>query len=220
MKTILVLNPNSSVAVTETMLRACAALPLPVGHRVDFRTLDQGPPAIESQRDVESVVLPVCDYFQAHPADVFVIGCFSDPGLYLAREELSSPVIGISESALLAAIGLGSRFGILAIKQGSIRRHMRLVNQLGLAGRCAADRSLDLGVAELLDAEISIARIIDVGRCLRDEDGADVLILGCATMGVYRARLEAELGIPVVDPTQAAVMRAASLLSLNYARIT
>jgi Asp/Glu/hydantoin racemase len=47
-----------------------------------------------------------------------------------------------------------------------------------------------------------------------------VLILGCATMGVYRARLEAELGIPVVDPTQAAVMRAASLLSLNYARIT
>jgi Asp/Glu/hydantoin racemase len=71
-----------------------------------------------------------------------------------------------------------------------------------------------------MDAEISIARIIDVGRRLRDEDGADVLILGCATMGVYRARLEAELGIPVVDPTQAAVMRAASLLSLNYARIT
>jgi Asp/Glu/hydantoin racemase len=219
MKTILVLNPNSSESVTERMQSSCAAIGLPAEYRLDFRTLAEGPPAIECQRDVESVVLPVCGYFHANTADLFVIGCFSDPGLYLAREELSVPVIGISESAILAAIGLGARFGILAIKQGSIGRHTRMVNQLGLAGRFAADRPLDLGVAELLNEDLSIARIIDVGRRMRNEDGADVLILGCATMGAYRPVLEAELGIPVVDPTQAAVMRAVTLLSLNYARI-
>jgi Asp/Glu/hydantoin racemase len=219
MKTILVLNPNSSVSVTERMQSGCSTIALPAGYQLDFRTLPEGPPVIECQREVESVVLPVCDYFHANPADACVIGCFSDPGLYLAREELSVPVIGIAEAAVNAAAGLGARFGIIAIKQGSVGRHMRMVRQLGYADRMAADRPLDLGVAELLDEELSLTRIIDVGRRMRDEDGADVLILGCATMGAYRPRLQAELGIPVVDPTQAAVMQAFALLTLDYAGV-
>ena len=44
-----------------------------------------------------------------------------------------------------------------------------------------------------------------VGKKLRDDDGADVLIMGCAGMARYRARLEAAVGLPVIDPTQAAV---------------
>jgi Asp/Glu/hydantoin racemase len=217
MKTVLVLNPNSSISVTQRMQDCCATIAVPAGYHVSFQTLAEGPPAIECQRDVESVVLPVCDYFHAHPADAFVIGCFSDPGLYLAREELAVPVIGIAESAVRAAVGLGACFGIIAIKHGSIGRHMRMVRELGYADRMAADRPLNLGVAELLDEDLSLARIIAVGRRMRDEDGADVLILGCATMGAYRPRLQAELGIPVVDPTQAAVMQALTLLTLNYA---
>ena len=39
-------------------------------------------------------------------------------------------------------------------------------------------------------------------------DGADVLVLGCAGMARYRAPLAAALGMPVVDPTQAAVTMA------------
>ena len=36
----------------------------------------------------------------------------------------------------------------------------------------------------------------------------DVIVMGCAGMARYRARLEAELGIPVVEPTQAATAMA------------
>lgn len=219
MKTILIVNPNSSEAVTERMKSACGTILLPSDQSAIFRTLPAGPAGIETQRDVESVVLPLCDYFHANPADAFVIGCFSDPGLYLAREELAAPVVGIAESSIMAAMGLGERFGILAIKTGSIGRHTRMIRQLGACDRLAADRPLNLGVADLLDEEASIARLIDVGRQLRDQDCADVLILGCATMGVHRARLEAELDLPVVDPAQAALMRASTLLSLNYARV-
>ena len=50
------------------------------------------------------------------------------------------------------------------------------------------------------------------GRALRDEDEADVLVLGCAGMARYRERLEDALGIPVVDPVQAAVGMAISVL--------
>ena len=46
----------------------------------------------------------------------------------------------------------------------------------------------------------------DVGlQTLALRDGADVIVMGCAGMARHRANLEAELGIPVIDPTQAAV---------------
>jgi allantoin racemase len=215
-KTILILNPNSSVAVTERMKEACAGIDLHPDHRTSFHTLTGTPEGIESQRDVESVVIPTCEFLLSHGADAYVIGCFSDPGLALCREELRVPVIGIAEAAYQEASLIGKRFGVVSIGAGSIARHARAVEALGLGPRLAGDRSLDLGVLELLDAERSIARIIEVGRQLRDIDGADVLVLGCATMGVYRWRIEDALTVPVVDPTQAGVLRASALLSFGY----
>ena len=43
---------------------------------------------------------------------------------------------------------------------------------------------------------------------MRDQDQADVIILGCAGMARHRAGLEAELGLPVVEPCQAATAMA------------
>ena len=52
---------------------------------------------------------------------------------------------------------------------------------------------------------------------LRDTDGADVVIMGCAGMARYRKPLQDELGIPVVEPTQAAVAMAIGRVRLNWA---
>jgi Asp/Glu/hydantoin racemase len=46
-------------------------------------------------------------------------------------------------------------------------------------------------------------------RQLVHEDGANVLLMGCAGMADLRARLEAAVGVPVVDPCQAAARAAA-----------
>ena len=219
MKTILVLNPNSTQSVTEKMATACTGIDLHPNHRTSFHTLAGAPEVIESQRDVESVVIPTCDFLLAHPADAYVIGCFSDPGLALCREEIRVPVVGIAEAAYREAIMVGKRFGVVSIKAGSMARHARAIEALELTPRLAGDRALDLGVLELLDERRSIARIIEVGTELRDRDGADVLILGCATMGPYRPHVEAALGLAVVDPTQAGVMRASTLLSLAYRNV-
>jgi allantoin racemase len=219
MTRILVLNPNSSVDVTASMDATLDIIRLPGGPKIVCETLAEGPPGIETQEHVESVVLPLVRHLEASSADAYVIGCFSDPGLALAREKLPGrPVLGISESAFHMAIGLGQRFGVLAIKSGSIPRHLRYVRSLGLGERLAGDRPLEIGVVELLDAQRVIERIIEVGKELRDRDGADVLILGCASMGGYRREVEERLGLPVVDPTQAAVVRAIGLLALGYRR--
>ncbi len=220
MTRILVLNPNSTVDVTKSMDAALDVLRTRGAPEIVCHTLIGTPAGIETQEDVESVVLPTLRHFRENPADAYVIGCFSDPGLAVCREALKGPVVGIAESAYLAAAGLAERFGVLSIKQGSIARHLRQIRMLGLESKLAADRALDMGVLELADRNRSIARIVEVGKELRDRDGAGVLLLGCASMGIYRSEIERALDMPVVDPTQSAVMRAESLLRLGYTKVT
>jgi Asp/Glu/hydantoin racemase len=110
------------------------------------------------------------------------------------------------------ALGFGHRFGIISILSISIPRHRRYVYQLGLEDHLAGDRAIECGVGEL-DSPGVIDRVITAGRQLRDLDGALSLVLGCAGMGRWRARVEEALGMPVIDPTRAAVARAIDLLT-------
>lgn len=205
---ILVINPNSTQAVTDGIAQAVAGLAVPGGPRIDCMTLAEGPPGIESQQHVDGVVGPLCALIKRESADAYVIACYSDPGLHSAREVTDKPVLGISECGLLTACTLGERFGVVSILPGSIPRHLRAVRQMGLWDRMAGDRALGLGVVELADRARVFDRMVAVARDLRDQDGANVLVLGCAGMAYLRADLERETGIPVVDPTQAAASMA------------
>lgn len=216
---ISVLNPNSSLDTTQAMRTGSMDVVARLTVDVSFDTLADTPAAIETQADVEQVVLPVLAHFRERDADAYVIGCFSDPGLHLCRAELSRPVVGIAEAAYAEAVGLGLRFGVISIVHASIARHRRQIRAYGYESFLAGDRSLDLGVAALADADHSIERLVDLGSTLRDRDGAEALILGCASMGIYRPKIEAELGLPVVDPVQAAIVRAHGLLALRYPQV-
>jgi Asp/Glu/hydantoin racemase len=105
---------------------------------------------------------------------------------------------------MLTAMTKGSRFGVISILEQSIPRHVRYIRELGLGARCAGDRAIGLGINELGDGERTFDRVRDVAQRLRDDDGADVLILGCAGLADHRLGLEAAVGLPVVEPTQAA----------------
>lgn len=216
MPRILVINPNSSQEVTRSMDGALETLRFPGGPRIESVTLSEGPPGIETQRHIESVVLPLAELIARETADAYVVACFSDPGLPLARETTDKPVFGIAESAFLTALGFGPRFGIVAILDRSIPRHIRYLRSLGLLDRLAADLAINTGVAGLSDETSSLARIVDVGQRLRDEHGASCIVLGCAGMARYRPELEQRLGLAVIDPTQAAVARAIAFTALSY----
>jgi allantoin racemase len=90
----------------------------------------------------------------------------------------------------------------------SIARHRRYLLQMGLMDRLAGERPLEMSVAETASGEETLERMVDVGRQLKEEDGAEALVMGCAGMARHRAPLEEALGIPVIDPTQAAVTMA------------
>lgn len=214
---IVVINPNSTQAVTDGIDRALDPLRFADGPQIECRTLAEGPPGVESQRHVDGVIGPLCKMIESedNAADAFVIACFSDPGLHSAREISKHPVFGISECAILSALSLGERFGIIAILPASVSRHQRYIRQMGLESRFAADLPIGVGVTDLKGDEVE-ERMAGVGGQLIDEHGADVLILGCAGMADYRSRLEARLGVPVIDPSQAATAQAIAAVRLGY----
>ena len=85
-----------------------------------------------------------------------------------------------------------------------------------VADRMAGARAIGLGVTELTNESITFARMAEVAAELRDEDGADVLIMGCAGMARYRDRLQRHVGLPVVEPSQAAVSMAIGRTRLGW----
>jgi Asp/Glu/hydantoin racemase len=213
---ILVINPNSNETVTQGLRDALAPLAFAEGPQIVCETLAEGPLGIETQEHVESVALPLRRRVEAAADfDAFVIACYSDPGIHVAREGTGKPVFGIAECGVLTALARADRFGVIAIKSRSIPRHIRYLRQMGLMERLAGERALEMSVAESASGEGTLARMIEIGRQLKELDGANAIVMGCAGMARHRRPLEDALGIPVIDPTQAAVAMALGAVAIR-----
>jgi len=216
--TIFVINPNSLRAVTDDIDAALTPLRRRDGPDLVCLTLAEGPPGIQTQRDVEAAIPPLMRTVaeRASAASGFVVACFSDPGLAALREITPKPVVGIGEAGMLTALTLGQCVGVIAILGVSIPRHLRYYGAMGISSRIAGELPIGLGVAELADRQRTLSRMIEVGRELRDARGADVLVVGCAGMAVLRSELQRAVGVPVVDPCQAAVANAIGRVQLDW----
>jgi len=216
--TIYVINPNSTERVTREIEAAIAPLRMAGGPPITCLTLAEGPPGIQSQRDADGLIPALLRRAAGleDGAAAFVVACFSDPGMHALREQSERPVLGIAEAGVLTALTLGPRFGIIAMLQNSIPRHLRYLGAMGVMGRFAGDLPVNLTIAEMADDALTLGRMVAVGRSLRDTHHADVLVMGCAGMARFREPLERELGIPVVEPTQAAVTMAIGRVQLGW----
>ena len=217
-RALIVLNPNSSERVTAGIDRAVEPLRA-WGTPIRCLTLPEGPSGIETEAQAQRAVPPLLDLARRlePEASGFVIACFGDPGLHALRDETALPVAGIQEAAVTTALRLGHRFGVISILPASVPRHLRAFGAMGVADRLAGDRAIGLGVADLAQPGRTLGAMIATGRTLRDEDGADVLIMGCAGMADYRTTLQAETGLPVVEPCQAGAAAALAQIALGLA---
>ena len=218
MDRILVINPNSTEAVTQGIDEAMAALRIPGGPAIDCMTLKEGPPGIETQQHVDGVIPHLLRLVREREAyySAFVIACYSDPGLHSVREATAKPVLGISECGILTALTLGQKFGVIAILQKSIPRHLRYMGAMGVMDRLAGELPVGLAVTELSDQKKTFGRMVEVATALRDVHGANVIVMGCAGMARYRKPLQDAVGLPVVEPSQAAVGMAIARVRLGW----
>ena len=204
MQKILVINPNSNESVTDGLRKSLTGFHDKA--HIDYCTLAEGPFGIESDEDIETVKPLIAEKIEASPQhDAYVIACYSDPGLAECRKRFGGIVFGMQRSAVETAAALGGRFGVLALSDESIARHLTYIDSLGYSDRLAGELPLDVTVDEAANDPGTADKAILVGRRLIDEFGVSSLILGCAGMAHVRDTAERELSVPVIEPVQAAV---------------
>lgn len=186
------------------------------GFEIECITLHDAPFGIESDADVLAAAPLVVAAVQERQADVdaFVIACYSDPGLDTSRDVSVRPVYGIQESALREASRDG-RFGVLALSEESIKRHLVYVEKAGVS-RHVGERALGITVEEGVNDPSVLDKIVAEGRRLI-EAGAETLVLGCAGLTTHRQAAGEVLGVPVIDPVFAAVDEAKTQLGVANA---
>ena len=209
---ILVINPNSNASVTAGIDAAVDEYRSVGSLEIDCITLADGPFGIESDEDVAAVVPLVLREITGRNGDyaAFVVACYSDPGVSEARTVSVGTVLGIQESAIGLSASYGRRFGVVALSRNSIQRHIAYVRSIGMQDFHAGERPLEISVDEAANDPNTLQRIVEISKELMAEDGAETIILGCAGLGAHRREAQAELGVPVIDPVQAAVQLAAS----------
>jgi len=204
MARILVINPNRSADCTAGIEAAVARFRHHPGPTIDVVDLPEGPPAIYTWRDWHAVVEPLCRRIEREAADVYIIACASDPGIEAARAATPRPVLGVFHSAVAAAVAQAERFGVIAIVEASKPRHLAALRAMGLDSRLAAEAALNVTMETLLEPDAARTKLIEAARTCAAA-GAGAIILGCTGMAHHRAAVEAAVGIPIIEPCQAAV---------------
>lgn len=191
------------------------------GVDVEVWSLGDGPQSIESEYEA-ALVVPELTRSVPRAAregfDAVIIGCVSDPGLGALRELVSIPVVGPGMSAVHLAAQLGNRFAILSPLEESRPRVERHVEALGFEARLAAVRGIGMSVLDVArDRAAVLDRLAEIGRAVIRDDHADVLVLGCMSMGFLGITddVQKRLEIPVVNPVVAALKTAEMIVALG-----
>lgn len=202
---ILCINPNSSSDVTAGIEQLCKEY-ASLGTEVQVESIKEAPSGIVSYRDAAISERYLLERFEEWKGeyDGFIIACHSDIGVDLLRESTDKPVIGIGEASMLMALPLGHKFSILSLGKKKIPQKEDLIKKYGLEARCSSVRATGLEVVASYEEKRD--KLIQAGKRAVEEDGAEVLILGCAGMAGLDKEIEKAIGVPVIDGVVSALL--------------
>ncbi|MFT4084373.1 MAG: aspartate/glutamate racemase family protein [Nocardioides sp.] len=212
---ILVVNPNTTARMT-TLIGECARASVSPGVLVDAVNPAAGPESIESHYD-EAVATPhlLATLGSLRAYDGYVIACFGDPGLHAARELVTAPVVGIAEAAMRTAGYLARRFSVVTTLSRVVGHTWSIARDYGVAELIGGVHACEIPVVELDSDPAAYQRIATACRVALEEDRSEAVVLGCAGMADLCAKLQAELGVPVVDGVAAATAEVEKLVRLG-----
>lgn len=212
MKIVLV-NPNSTVGMTEKCCLAARAVAAP-GTEIIPATPVDSPASLQGYYDVAMATAPMLREIARHPeADAYIIACFDDSGLNAARCLTESPVIGIGEAAFHLASIIACRFTVVTTLRRSVPGIEDNLRSYGLAARCVKVRASEIPVLELEKRNPHHMRNLyrEIETAIR-EDGAEAIVLGCAGMADLLEMLKDKYQMPFVDGVTSAVCLAEALV--------
>ena len=218
MHKLLVLNPNTTTAMTQAIFVVARGVAAPTTEIV-ARNPATGPASIEGLYDQALCTLPLLVEVargEREGCAATIIACFDDPGVAAARCIATGPVIGIAEAAMHAAAIVADRFAVVTTVSPAVPVIEDLIVRYGATRGCVAVRAANVPVLALERPSAAMYRRIR--KCAADAlrvDRADAIVLGCAGMAALGPRLARELDVPVIDGVAAAVKMAEGLVAMG-----
>jgi allantoin racemase len=214
---ILILNPNTTEAVTSLMVEAGQAVAAAATELVPM-TAPRGFPYISTRAEAQiggAIALEMLA--EAHRSvDGAIMAAFGDPGLLGARELFDIPVVGVSEAAMLTACMMGQRFVIVTFATALTGWYRDCVEMHGLMGRCAGIFALDQAFSSIADVQDeNLDSLVALANEAVGEMRADVMIFAGAPLAGLANKVRHKLPVPIVDPIAAAVKQAEALIALG-----
>ena len=201
MKTIAFINPNSTVAMTDSCVETLRS-ELPEFCQVKGITNYDGPAAIQGEEDgIAAIPGLLTEIEKNHDCDGFIIGCFDDTGLTEARLISRKPIIGIGQSAFHMAALRHGKFCVLTTLEISIPVIKQNIEAQGFSNLCKDVMASGIPVLELENNPISAAKTLS--ECIKNIEVRDpeiAVILGCAGMTNVCRRLQAQHDVYLLDP--------------------
>lgn len=188
MKRLLILNPNTSGAVTARLL-AAAAHRLPPGVAAVPATASFGFPVIATRASYAVAAHAALDCWAAAEGsfDAVVLGCFGDPGLEALRELSAAPVFGLAESAIRAAERLPGRFAIVTVGAAWGPMLEERVQIAGAGQACVGVFTIPGTGLDALTAPDAVLRRLTAAVAAASDAGARTVILGAPPSPACRA---------------------------------
>lgn len=214
---LLVINPNTSVSVTDKIAAVARAAAAP-DTKLEFVTAAYGVPYIATRAEAIIGGRAVLEIIAEREADfdVVIIAAFGDPALGAARELSSIPVVGLAEASMLLACPLGRKFSIVSFSSRLEPWYRECVEWNGLAGRLASIRMLDAQVADIGNVQAENADLlVQLANQAVTEDGAEVVILAGAPLAGLASLVRERVPVPLVESVAASVKMAESLAALK-----
>jgi len=212
------INPEYGMTVSEIQERV-DILQTTIGQNVELSMdcLVNSTVVIDSALDVAlasaEIIQQAIKAEQEH-YDGIILYCLSDPAVAACREAVRIPVLGGGQAAFLTAASLGYNFSLLVTSSQRIPEKREFIHTTGVdPARFCSIRSVDLNLSHLrVDASKTIGELCREGRRCVEEDGAQVLILGCLSLLGMADEVSGRIGIPVIDPAKASLAMMVSLI--------
>jgi allantoin racemase len=137
--------------------------------------------------------------------EAIIIDCALDPALAAASALVDVPVVGAGRSALALGSVLGDRIALVIHDAVALPAFRHRIAAYGFADRVVSVRPLNVGILQM-GIEGAVEEALEAA-CRRavEEDGADVVVLGCTGLAPVAERVRPRLPVPLVEPAHAAI---------------
>jgi Asp/Glu/hydantoin racemase len=213
---ILLINPNSNQATTDMMVQIAQSA---ASNDIEIvgATAPHSPAMIVDPGALAASAPQVVEIGLGLGKDVsgIIISAFGDPGIADLRRQVSVPVVGIAEAAMLQASDKGRRFGVATTTPKLVASIDARAVELGLAQLYTGTRLTSEDPNKLVADPSRLVEALRqaVSACI-ELDKAEAVIIGGGPLGNAATALTPMFSVPVIAPIPAAVHRLIEILRL------